>query len=48
MYGGSLDKISRQALHCANVTFVHPITKKSITINSPLPDDIQAILSSPK
>lgn len=40
MYGGSLKYIERQALHCYKISFVHPITKESITVTSDLPADI--------
>ncbi len=43
MYGGSLDYIKRQALHCESVSFVHPITNENIVINSDLPEDIKSI-----
>ncbi len=36
--------IERQALHAAALTFLHPITKKELHVEAPLPDDItQAI-----
>ena len=44
MYGGSLDKIGRQALHCASVTFVHPKTRKYMTIESPVPKEFIEII----
>ncbi len=44
MYGGSLDKINRQALHCKSITFLHPITHKEITISTSLPQDMENIL----
>lgn len=47
MYGGSLDYIKRQALHCDSVSFIHPITKNSIDINSELPKDILSIIEEP-
>lgn len=45
MYGGSLEFISRQALHCDSVSFVHPITGKVIEIKSELPDDVQRLIN---
>lgn len=33
----------RQALHAARLGFVHPVTKKSITLNSEFPGDIQEL-----
>lgn len=43
LYGGSLDKIQRQALHCGKLDFVHPITKQPITVTAPIPDDMKNI-----
>ena len=48
MYGGSLNFINRQALHCDSVNFIHPISKRKITVNSNLPNDIQNILLTDK
>lgn len=44
MYGGSLDKIGRQALHCASVTFLHPESREYMTAESPLPGEFWDIL----
>ncbi len=35
----------RQALHAARLGFVHPITEGSLTFESPLPSDMQRLLS---
>ena len=40
MYGTPREDISRQALHCCYCKFIHPVTKKMIEIESPLPEDI--------
>lgn len=45
MYGGSREFINRQALHCSKMSFKHPITKEIIAIESPVPEDIEGILS---
>lgn len=37
---------SRQALHAQRLTFVHPRTGASMTIESPLPDDMQELLAA--
>ncbi len=37
MYGGKLTFIDRQALHCSEVSFIHPVTGESVTVRSPLP-----------
>ena len=34
----------RQFLHAASITFVHPRSKKKVTFQAPLPDDLQAAL----
>ena len=43
MYGGSLKKIGRHALHCCRVEFLHPVTKKKTVFDAPLPQDMKAI-----
>lgn len=48
LYGGELDKITRQALHCYEVSFIHPVTKESITVTSQIPDDMQSVINSDK
>ncbi len=44
LYGGSLEFISRQALHCGRVTLINPVTKKLIDISSKIPDDMMNVL----
>lgn len=45
LYGGENDDImTRQALHAAKLGFVHPITKKPLETEAPLPDDMREIL----
>lgn len=44
MYGGSLECISRQALHCGELIFFHPVTKKTIKLSAPLPDDMKNLI----
>ncbi len=46
MYGGSCREISRQALHCTEIRFRHPVTKKMIRICSKLPEDMFVLLKS--
>ena len=43
MYGGSLDDISRQALHCGEISFNDPITNERITVKADIPDDIKQL-----
>lgn len=44
-YGGETVDIQRQALHCAKVMFIHPITQKEMYLSAPLPNDIIKILA---
>ncbi len=44
MYGGSLNYIKRQALHCGEVSFTHPFTNEMIVIKSDIPADIMNII----
>ena len=46
MYGGSLDKIKRQALHCARCRFVHPVANKEISLSSELPKEILELIEN--
>lgn len=44
LYGSCSNLISRQALHAYKISFVHPITKKSLVFNIELPEDMKSIL----
>lgn len=44
MYGGSTEDISRQALHCGEMSFSEPTTGEKIQVNAPLPDDMKKLL----
>jgi len=44
MYGGSLCLIDRQALHCGNVSFIHPVTMKAMSFTCNPPCDMQKLL----
>ena len=46
LYGGTLDKLQRQALHCGEITFTHPVTKEIITVKSELPKDMKDIIKN--
>ena len=43
LYGGNKDLIARQALHCYNLQFKHPITQKELSLEAPLAGDIMMI-----
>jgi RluA family pseudouridine synthase len=40
----SLLEFPRQALHCARLTFKHPITKNELSINAPIPLDMAGLM----
>lgn len=44
LYGGRTDIISRQALHCGSISFIHPVTKQQILLESELPQDFVPFL----
>lgn len=44
MYGTADDRIQRQALHCAQVNFIHPVTGQSIELKTQIPDDMQNLM----
>ncbi|MDE5604722.1 MAG: RluA family pseudouridine synthase [Eubacterium sp.] len=45
LYGGADEHINRQALHCKDIYFVHPITNEEMHISCPFPEDFQNLLS---
>ena len=47
LYEGDLSEIGRQALHCAAVSFTHPVTGKAVRVESPLPKDMQKFEGQP-
>lgn len=44
MYDGSLALIARQALHCAEIWFTHPVSGEALRLSSPLPEDFRKLL----
>lgn len=44
LYGGSLDNIGRQALHCGELSFFHPILEQRLEFSSPLPEDMARLM----
>ena len=46
MYGGSMELIQRQALHCQSVTLRHPVTDDMIHVKTPLPHDFKSVINS--
>ena len=45
-YGVVSKLIDRQCIHASFLEMVHPGTKKNITFEAPIPDDIQYVLES--
>ena len=45
LYGFETNLINRQALHAYSMTFIHPITKKEMKLEAPLPDDMKNIIN---
>lgn len=44
LYGGDCSVISRQALHCKDVYFTHPITEKPLHITCDFPNDMKNLV----
>lgn len=45
LYGGRTDLgMTRQALHCARLSFTHPFTQEAIDLEQPLPSDMAQVL----
>ena len=45
LYGKQDDRIHRPALHAAELAFIHPLTKQTIHLTSPLPEDMRSFFS---
>lgn len=48
LYGESDPRIARQALHAAKLRFFHPMTGKEMTVEAPLPADMQTVIERMK
>ena len=46
LYGGTTEDLSRHALHCGVVRFVHPVTHRPLRVSCPLPADMLALAQS--
>lgn len=44
LYGGDDERINRQALHCKDTYFIHPITEKAMHIICPFSQDFENII----
>jgi len=45
LYGNKSELISRQALHCHKISFIHPITKNKLELVAPIPEDIKKAIN---
>lgn len=46
LYGGSKEKMRRQALHCAQISFTHPFSKEKMSFSVKLPEDMKNLLKN--
>ena len=46
LYGGKTDLIPRHALHCAEMSFFHPVSGEETAVNAPLPPDMSIFLNN--
>jgi len=46
LYGNPSLFIDRQALHCYEMKFKHPVTNKELTITCPIPEDMKKIIEN--
>lgn len=44
LYGGSRERIARQALHCGQTAFTHPFTRQAVRAESPMPPDMAGLV----
>ncbi len=44
LYGGSTEKIGRQALHCRDIYFTHPVSEEEIHIFCEMPQDMKKLI----
>ena len=45
LYGGDVSLIRRPALHCARTDFLGPFTRRPVSVEAPLPDDMVKLLN---
>ena len=43
MYGSTVNPPDRAALHCADLSFTHPVTGETLTFSAPMPQDMQRL-----
>lgn len=47
LYGGNKERLEKQALHCAKLTFTHPMTGKLLTFRAKPPTEWDRLLQKP-
>ena len=45
LYGNNTKDIARQALHCGEISFIHPTTRKLTVVKAEPPQDMQKLIS---
>ena len=45
LYNPDMERIGRQALHAWKLAFAHPISKVPLTFETPLPEDMKAVMN---
>ena len=45
LYGGSLEHIARQALHCRDMRFIHPVSGEELYVTTQIPPEFLKILN---
>lgn len=48
LYGTASNLIDRQALHCYNLKFIHPVSNKLLNLCAQVPDDISKFITTIK
>lgn len=48
LYGKRHCQMNRHALHCEELRFEHPLTKRMITLHQPIPDDMKRLIATSK
>lgn len=46
LYGNSSPLITRQALHCSKLSFIHPVTNKDVNYIAPLQEDMKKLIDA--
>ena len=46
LYGGTREQIARQALHCGEMIFRHPVSDEETALTAPLPEDMAKLLKN--